>query len=47
MGTVVLAAAGTYVILKVVGALTELRVTAEEEDSGLDLTQHGECAYND
>jgi Amt family ammonium transporter len=45
--TVVLAAAGTYVILKVVGALAGLRVTPEEEDSGLDLTQHGESAYND
>ena len=45
--TVVLAAAGTFVILKVVGALVGLRVTPEEEDSGLDLTQHGESAYND
>jgi Amt family ammonium transporter len=45
--TVVLAAVGTFVILKVVGALAGLRVTAEEEDSGLDLTQHGESAYND
>jgi Amt family ammonium transporter len=45
--TVLLAAAGTFVILKVVSALTVLRVTPEEEDSGLDLTQHGESAYND
>jgi Amt family ammonium transporter len=45
--TVVLAAVGTFVILKVVGALAGLRVTPEEEDSGLDLTQHGESAYND
>jgi Amt family ammonium transporter len=45
--TVVLAAAGTFILLKVVGALTALRVTPEEEDSGLDLTQHGESAYND
>jgi Amt family ammonium transporter len=45
--TVVLAAVGTFVILKIVGALAGLRVTAEEEDSGLDLTQHGESAYND
>jgi Amt family ammonium transporter len=47
MFTVVLAAAGTFVILKVVGALTELRVTPEEEGSGLDLSEHGESAYND
>jgi Amt family ammonium transporter len=45
--TVVLAAVGTFVLLKVVGALVGLRVTPEEEDSGLDLTQHGESAYND
>ncbi|MGA2543715.1 MAG: ammonium transporter [Verrucomicrobiota bacterium] len=45
--TVVLAGAGTFLILKVVGALAGLRVTPEEEDSGLDLTQHGESAYND
>ena len=45
--TVVLAAAGTFLILKLVGALAGLRVTPEEEDSGLDLTQHGESAYND
>ena len=45
--TVALAAAGTFVILKAVGALTELRVTAEDEDSGLDLSEHGERAYND
>jgi Amt family ammonium transporter len=45
--TVVFAAAGTWVILKLVNALAGLRVSAEEEDSGLDLTQHGERAYND
>jgi len=45
--TVVFAGAGTFLLLKVVGALAGLRVTAEEEDSGLDLTQHGESAYND
>ena len=37
----------TFVILKVVDALVGLRVSAEEEDTGLDLTQHGESAYND
>jgi Amt family ammonium transporter len=45
--TVILAAAGTFLILKLVSALAGLRVTPEEEDSGLDLTQHGESAYND
>jgi Amt family ammonium transporter len=45
--TMVFAAAGSFVILKVVSALAVLRVTPEEEDSGLDLSQHGESAYND
>ncbi|WP_338827395.1 ammonium transporter [Neomoorella thermoacetica] len=37
----------TYGILKVVSLLTPLRVTAEEEEAGLDLSQHGESAYPD
>jgi Amt family ammonium transporter len=45
--TVGLAAAATFGILKLVDAVLGLRVTAEDEDSGLDLTQHGESAYND
>jgi Amt family ammonium transporter len=45
--TAALAAVATYLILKLVNAIVGLRVTAEEEDSGLDLTQHGESAYND
>jgi Amt family ammonium transporter len=45
--TVVLAAAGTFVLLKIVSALGTLRVTPEEEGSGLDLSEHGESAYND
>jgi Amt family ammonium transporter len=35
----------TFVILKVVDYLIGLRVTAEDEDMGLDLTQHGERGY--
>jgi ammonia channel protein AmtB len=31
-------------ILKVIGALMGLRVTPEEEELGLDLSQHGEHA---
>ncbi len=45
--TMVFAGAGTFVILKVVNAITGLRVTEEEETIGLDLSQHGENAYND
>jgi ammonium transporter, Amt family len=45
--TVLMAAVGTFVILKIVDVLIGLRVSAEDEDAGLDLTQHGESAYND
>jgi Amt family ammonium transporter len=41
-----LAAVGTFIILKVVDALIGLRVSAEHEVQGLDITQHGEEAYN-
>ncbi len=37
----------TFLILKLVSVTTGLRVSPEEEHSGLDLTQHGESAYND
>jgi len=45
--TAALAGFATFLILKFVDAMVGLRVSAEEEDSGLDLTQHGESAYND
>jgi len=45
--TMALAGAGTFIILKFVDAIVGLRVSPEEEHSGLDLTQHGESAYND
>jgi Amt family ammonium transporter len=37
---------GSYVLLKVVNVFSPLRVTSEEEDAGLDISQHGEEAYN-
>jgi ammonium transporter, Amt family len=37
---------GTLVLLKIVDMITGLRVTTEEEEAGLDITQHGEEAYN-
>jgi Amt family ammonium transporter len=37
---------GTIVLLKVVDMIVGLRVSAEEEEAGLDITQHGEEAYN-
>jgi ammonium transporter, Amt family len=37
---------GTLVILKVVDLIAGLRVTEDQEIEGLDITQHGEEAYN-
>jgi Amt family ammonium transporter len=45
--TMLFAGTATFVILKVVNALVGLRVSEEDETLGLDLTQHGESAYND
>ena len=37
---------GTYIILKIVDAIVGLRVSSEEEELGLDLSQHNERAYS-
>jgi Amt family ammonium transporter len=37
---------GTIIILKIVDATVGLRVTSEEEQMGLDLSQHNEHGYN-
>jgi Amt family ammonium transporter len=42
----VIALVGTLVLLKIVDLLTGLRVPEEQEIAGLDITQHGEEAYN-
>jgi Amt family ammonium transporter len=42
---IVLAAVGTYVILQLVNLVLGVRVSAEDEVHGLDLTQHGEEGY--
>jgi Amt family ammonium transporter len=36
---------GSYAILRVINRYSPLRVSPEEEDQGLDLSQHGEEAY--
>lgn len=41
-----IALVGTFVLLKIVDAITGLRVSEEQEIEGLDITQHGEEAYN-
>ena len=43
---IVLAVVGTLIILKVVDVLVGVRVTSDEEISGLDLSMHGEEGYN-
>ncbi len=45
--TMAFAGGGTFVLLKIVNAVTGLRVSEEHETVGLDLSQHGEKAYND
>jgi Amt family ammonium transporter len=42
----VLAAVGTYVILRICDAIVGLRVHPDHETEGLDLSLHGEEAYN-
>jgi len=37
---------GTFILLKIVDAITGLRVTDEDEVTGLDIALHGEEAYN-
>jgi Amt family ammonium transporter len=39
-------AVATYNILKIVGMITGLRVSTEEEQQGLDITSHEEVGYN-
>jgi Amt family ammonium transporter len=41
-----MALVGCFVILKIVNAVVGLRPKPEEETQGLDLTLHGESAYN-
>ncbi|AEE95328.1 ammonium transporter [Mahella australiensis] len=43
--TVMLAIAMTFIIVKLVAALTPLRASEDEEDIGMDISQHGEDAY--
>ena len=44
--TMVFVFVGTFIILGIVGATTGLRVSEEDERTGLDLSQHDEKAYS-
>ncbi len=37
---------GSYTLLKIINIFSPLRVSPEEEDKGLDISQHGEEAYD-
>jgi Amt family ammonium transporter len=45
--TAVFAGVASFLLLKLVDKLVGLRVQIEDEDAGLDLTQHGERAYTE
>jgi Amt family ammonium transporter len=36
----------TFIIFKILNAITKFRVSPEDEEAGLDLSQHGESGYN-
>ncbi len=46
VAVIVWSAVGTVVLVKLVGAICGIRVSAEEENDGLDLATHGERAYD-
>ena len=46
VATLVYTAVATYIILKVVGMITGLRVSADEEQQGLDIISHEEKGYD-
>lgn len=47
VATYIFAAVGTFVILKILGAVMELRVKPAAEDQGLDINEHGEEGYGE
>ena len=46
VASIAFAAVGTFILLKFISIFTPLRVSDEEEETGLDISQHGEDAYN-
>jgi Amt family ammonium transporter len=45
IAAIVYSGVGTFVLLKIVGAITPLRASADDESTGMDVSQHGEEAY--
>lgn len=44
--SIAFAAIGSFILLKIISIFTPLRVTDEDEEVGLDISQHGEDAYS-
>lgn len=44
--TIIFSALITFLIIKITSLFIDVRVNSEDENTGLDLTQHGEEAYN-
>jgi Amt family ammonium transporter len=44
--TLLLSGIGSFILFKVVDAIVGLRPEEQAEREGLDITQHGERAYN-
>ena len=47
IATYIFVAVVTYIIAKVISLFVPLRVSEEDETTGLDLTLHGEKAYHE
>lgn len=47
VATIIFSVVATFIILKAIGLVVKLRASEEEEELGLDLTMHGEEAYQD
>ena len=45
LSSVVYSAVVTFIIIKVIKAVSDIRVTDKDEQIGLDVTEHGEEAY--
>ncbi|NPV93417.1 MAG: ammonium transporter [Firmicutes bacterium] len=46
LASIAFAAVGTFILVKIVNAITKIRASVEEEVVGLDLPMHGERAYD-
>jgi Amt family ammonium transporter len=45
LSTIVYSGVGTFVLLKIIGAIMPLKASTNEEGLGMDISQHGEEAY--